>query len=173
MPIHIMKEANSESLTFPATHDFNPDWDYGFDELPPDDLMQLIQAVLDDISANVLPALGFEHVVVWFAPLESIGEDCLGRYISGTGATPFIALNIPTIQNACYQTGDTFSDQLNGTVVHELGHAYLATRCMEGDIDLDDEEMAVEDFSYVWVMTRKVDVETLNTLVPLDTGPTP
>lgn len=165
MPLHLVTEENAADILRGLGVEYDPNWDYGFGDLPGAALMGEFADAMEQMSTGLMPQMGFKDAVLWFAPAGAF-DGCLGVRVSGTGEVPVIGVEMAAIRRVCRRTGDTLLDHFHGTVAHELGHAWVASRLEEDFLGSDAEEEAVEEFSRDWVLSRQVNLFHLEALAP-------
>ena len=88
-------------------------------------------------------------------------------YVDGTAQYPYIGLDLATIYELCRRTGDSSIDQVQNTIAHELGHAWVDSRCVRDEnLTEEDEEKAAENLACEWVMYGDVRMELLSDILP-------
>lgn len=132
-------------------HDYRPDWDYEIDESVSEPDLKALHEILHEIEECVLPALDINGVMIFVMKSDDL-ESPVGLYVNGTASFPCIGIDLSHIRR-CNGSEGEFRVQLCMTLVHELGHAFVATNgCEEKDQeDLSDEEVIVEDFAENYV----------------------
>lgn len=145
--------------TAPERHpcDWSPDWD-GYDQARfAPELAQAISPLLAD--AGLWASLGMERPCVW-ALRSSRGDHRVGVFINGTASCPHIGIMVPRLLALSQRRGLSAPEQAAVTLLHEVGHAYVESRGVV--VDADVEEQAVEAFaraawqSRAWASSRSM-----------------
>lgn len=123
----------------------------------PGDLAQPLHAIEKRARAAILPALGIRDMTVFLvAPGEFDGA--FGVYVGGTWQHPMIGLDLERHRRETPDR-DEMILQIEGTLAHELAHAFQDKRKhIKGE---DADEDGAEAFAYRWVTERIVDTTHL------------
>jgi hypothetical protein len=108
-----------------------------------------LQALLDGVVADQAQLVAVLGLVLPTVVLVSGLHPQVARYVSGSalrGHKPIILLDYPLIAKAAQQFGFDLTDELEATILHELGHGYLDLQGVLG-ADPTDEEDLVEVFA--------------------------
>jgi len=106
-------------------HDYDPNWDYEVAEVAHEreEIIQEVEQAIAQVRTEVLPELGFQDMHVFFVEEDGL-DGALGVYASGTSSLPNIGLDLWAIDRGAEKYQVNRANQILGTIVHELGHAY-------------------------------------------------
>jgi hypothetical protein len=128
--------------------EYDPAWDYEMVR-PDENTKKFVNGIMASLEPD-FKRLGFDRVFVLYAA-ETKG---VGTYINGTSQAPVILLDVGEIQQTAGEmTSEWGSDSdeelfhgIKGTVIHEIGHAYLEAAGLYAT-EYDHDEDVVEEFA--------------------------
>jgi hypothetical protein len=135
-------------------HEYSPEWDYEIDEEPLDDVVKLVDQVLKlHEQEGVFLGLELRPAHVFYVTgLEE--ERHLAKYISGTSEDPFIVLDLRYLEATAFEYGVRLLDEVESTLLHEYGHAYMEATGRHDEMSAAREERIVEKFAKTYWKTR-------------------
>lgn len=133
-------------------HDYRPEWDFDLRSKP---LASVKQAVLRTTGTiqDIADLLGLGPVSFHYADLSD--QNHLARYINGTSDAPVIIVDDKGIDRAAKAGRVPLPVAVETTLVHEMGHAYVDSVGLSGEID--DEESVVEGAARFFYDTHAAD----------------
>jgi hypothetical protein len=130
-----------DASSFDVGHDYDPSADY--DVVEPPKWASMVNTVLAN-SKDLLEMLALKEPDVYYADFED--DSHLAKYVDGTHSKPVIVLSSQLEKEAKRQRVRLF-DAIEGTLYHELGHAFVDSSGMREELSEEDEEEMVEEFA--------------------------
>lgn len=144
-------------------HDYDAAWDYEIAEETPERFSTLLNSFLESRDfKEALYKLYIQQPRI--VPVHD-DERYVAMYVNGTGDYPVILLNVDVIEDVANE--EEYSDNeyavgLIGSIIHELGHAYLEAN---GLPTYGHDEDVVEDFAREYLDVGNVNVKILDDLI--------
>lgn len=129
-------------------HDYDPEWDYVINRRPDKAVKLAINATLNSfLISALLQELSLAVPTIYYVK-NLASEGVVARYISGTRDEPVIVVDDSSLNKLCRKRQCSLQDEVEITILHELGHAYLDAALTEEEREnLPDEEDLVERFA--------------------------
>lgn len=127
--------------TFDVGHDYDPSADY--EVVDPPKWANVVNNVLAN-SKDLLELLALPAPVIYYADFDD--SDHLAKYVDGTSSKPVIVIS-SQLEKQAKQQRVSMVDAVEGTLYHELGHAFVDSSGMRDELSEDDEEEMVEEFA--------------------------
>ena len=133
-------------------HDYDPEWDFVLRKKPAPSVVKAV-AAFSEAVADMADMLGLGPVGFHYADLSE--QNHLARYVNGTSEAPVIVVDDRGIERAAKASRLSVAAAVQTTLVHELGHAYVDSVGLSGE--LDDEEALVESGARFFFDTGALD----------------
>ena len=133
-------------------HDYKPEWDFTLRSKPLVSVKQEVLRITGTIQ-DIADLLGLGPVSFHYADLSE--QDHLARYVNGTNDAPVVILDDRGIERAAKAGRVPLSVAVETTLVHEMGHAYVDSVGLSGE--MDDEENVVEGAARFFYETHAAD----------------
>ena len=105
-----------------APHDFDPAWEHEINENPDQEIVQFIDSYINKLKKELLPQLeDIEDMKVGY--IQNTGTDMIAKYINGTNSWPVFLIDIESTKKGVRELGLNIYDQIEMSILHELGHA--------------------------------------------------
>lgn len=124
------------------THNYDPSWDYDLDPRPHPETARHVATILARYT-DLWAAMKLAAPRVYFVRRL---KPHLARYVNGTTSQPVIVVDAAAHVRSARRYGVDLYDAVLGTLLHEVGHAYVETTGLE--LDSDTEEEIVERFAH-------------------------
>lgn len=128
----------------PTEHDYSPDQDFTLRQRPDPKVVALVYEFLQESRFG--EALGLPEATYYFGSLQT--SDHLARYANGTSTNPVITLDDQQLRKQARRNKIPMRAAVWPTLLHELGHAYVDSVGLSGEIE--DEEEIVEGAAHLW-----------------------
>lgn len=125
-----------------AFHDYNPAWDYEIDVKADQEIVRFVEQYVEKLKKELLPQIGFiEGLKVGYVRNDKEAS-MIARYISETETWPVIIIDIERTKDASKEYGSNIYNDIEMSILHELGHAIQ--ECSELPLD----ERQAEEFAF-------------------------